>query len=174
MRGDEAIGWVASARFLRSAAILGLALLVLSLSASAAGATPKPGILVGQGAAGVSLGDSKQKVKQVLGEPFRTSGASSFYAKPCLCTLTFKGGTVQRIDTLSKSQRTDKGVGPGSSYGETLSAYPEAKCSHRDLYGDTSRFCTLLSEAHGQRVKTVFVFFEEDLPMRDVEISAAS
>jgi hypothetical protein len=153
-------------RIVRFAALLGL--LVIALVQLPAQAQAK--IVVGQGALGIHLGDSEGRVRSTLGQPFRTEPTFWAYTKPCLCTVNFKRGDVTAIDTLSKSQRTSKGIGPGSSYDKTVAAYPEANCYHPDVYGDNSRFCVVPSTYKGRTVETIFAFFEQDLPLRDVEI----
>lgn len=143
-------------------ALLALVVLLLAGAQSA-----QASIVIGKGAAGVQLGDSKAKVKQVLGEPFREEPTFWAFAKPCYCTIDWRGRFVRNIDTASKSQRTDKGIGVGSSLKATVAAYPEARCYHPQVFGATSRKCVITSP---NGAKTAFVFFEEDLPMRDVEI----
>jgi hypothetical protein len=148
---------------LRASLMALIGLLVLAVGAPAAQAS----IVLGKGAAGIQLGDSKDKVTSILGQPFRKASDSWVYAKPCLCTVEWQGRLVHSIDTLSKSQRTDKGIGVGSSLKATVVAYPEARCYHPKVFSATSRKC-VISSPNG--AKTAFVFFEEDLPMRDVEI----
>lgn len=140
-----------------------IGLLVLAVGAPAAHAS----IVLGKGAAGIELGDLKGKVTSILGQPFRKTPGSWVYAKPCLCTIEWQGRLVRSLDTLSKSQHTDKGIGPGSSLEATMTAYPEANCFHPQVFGKTSRKCVVASP---DGAKTAFVFFEEDLPVRDVEI----
>lgn len=140
--------------------------LLMAFSAQSARAE----IQVGQGMAGISLGDSKGKVRAALGKPFRTVGETWFFGKPCLCTARFKKAKAASLDTLAKTERTSAGIGPGSSFEETLAAYPEAACYHPKVYGPTSQLCVLRSAFKGRNVKTVFAFFEKDLGVRDVEI----
>jgi hypothetical protein len=128
-------------------------------------------IVVGQGVADIQLGDSQSHVRTELGEPLRSEPTFWTYGKPCLCVVSFKRDVVRAIDVLSKSQRTDKGIGPGVSYEKTIAAYPEANCYHPDVFGETSRYCVVESSYKGRAVKTIFSFFEQDLPMRSIEIS---
>lgn len=146
-----------------SAVLIGL---LMSSYAQAAQAQ----IEIGRGLGGVSLGDSKGKVRAALGKPLRTVGESWFFGKPCLCTASFRKAKVASLDTLSKTERTGEGIGPGSSFAQTTAAYPEVGCYHPKVYGPTSRLCVLKSSFKGREVKTIFAFFEKDLPMRDVEI----
>ena len=148
-------------------ASVGASILVMSLiTASAQGA-----VFVGQGVAKVRLGDSQGLVRQLLGEPFRETGGDWVYAKPCLCFVGFRHGQVHDVETLSKSQRTSKGIGPGASYDQTTAAYPEATCRHTAVYGPESMVCSLLSTYKGEKVITKFEFFEKSLGMRDLAIS---
>jgi hypothetical protein len=143
---------------------------MVALMPTAASAQAPAGIVVGQGAGGVSLGQSKQQVRQALGEPFRQEPTFWAFDKPCLCTVNFRHGSVSAIDTFSKSLHTDRGIAVGASFEKTTEAYPEAKCYHPGVYGDTSQFCVVRSTYKGQAVKTTFAFFEKDLPLRDIEI----
>lgn len=128
------------------------------------------GIVVGEGAVGVHLGDSKRQVLGLLGKPVRVEPTFLVFPKPCLCLVEFKGNKTTSIDVFSKSQQTDRGVGVGTSYEKTVAAYPEARCYHPAVYGETSRYCVLKSKYKGRSVETVFAFFEQDLGVRDVEI----
>jgi hypothetical protein len=158
-----------SGRQARGSLILfAVAAVLTGLSIGAVASPPAQAkIIVGKGAAGVQLGFTKAQVINVLGKPLRKEPGFWAYAKPCLCTLDWRHQRVRSIDTLSKTQRTNKGIGPGSSLKATTAAYPEAKCFHPEVFGETSRKCVVRSP-NGAR--TVFAFFEEDLPMRDVEI----
>lgn len=130
----------------------------------------KAGIIVGQGAVGVSLGNSKQQVLNTLGKPFRTEPTFLAFPKPCLCTVDIKRSRVSAIDVFAKSQQTDRGVSVGTSYEKTTAAYPEAKCYHPAVYGETSRYCVIKSQYKGRSVKTTFAFFEKNLGVRDIEV----
>jgi hypothetical protein len=128
-------------------------------------------IVVGKGADGIDLGETKSAVISSHGKPFSTRGKSLVFGPPCLCTVTLGGSVVRSIDVLSKTQKTDKGIGAGSTYAATTAAYPEARCFHPNLFGDQSRQCVLRTVDDGRKVKTIFSFFEKTLPLRDVEIS---
>lgn len=156
----------------RARAVLALGVLagLVALMPTAASAQAPAGIVVGQGVAGINLGQSKQEVRQTLGDPFRREPTFWAFDKPCLCTVNFRHNSVSAIDTSSKSLRTDRGIGVGTSFEKTTEAYPEAKCYHPGVYGDTSQFCVVRSTYKGQAVKTTFAFFEKDLGVRDIEI----
>lgn len=146
-------------------AVLTLAIASIGMSAQAADAS----IVIGKSVANVPLGASKGGVTEKLGQPFRKAPGFWVFDKPCLCTIGWKRNHVRSIDTLSKSQRSDKGIGPGASLEATMNAYPEARCFHPAVFGETSKKCVLRSP---NGAETAFVFFEEDLPMRDVELRA--
>lgn len=154
----------------RVAVAVALGFSACALVAPMAGAA----IVPGQGVAGVKLGDSEGKVRGRLGKPFAVDhyhGVTVLrYGKPFLGTLSLKHHEVDGILTVSKNQKTDKGVGPGSSYAQTTSAYPEASCSE-GTWGPDSSTCVLKSEYKGRAVETDFVFYDVSLPMREVDLA---
>jgi hypothetical protein len=149
-----------------------LALALIALAASCLPARAGAAIVLGEGAAGIHLGDSESFVLKRFGKPYRSEpGFIVYLKKPCLCSLGLRHNRVDSIDVVGKqSQWTSKGVGVGTSYEKTVAAYPEAKCYHPPVYGETSRYCVLESKYKGRAVKTVFAFFEKDLGVRDIEI----
>lgn len=153
-----------------SATVIGLVLIALAAFGLAARA--QASIVIGQGAAGIRLGDSESFVLEKFGEPNRSEpGFIVYLKKPCLCSLDLGQHQVVGIDIVGKQhQWTSKGVGVGTSYEKTVAAYPEAKCYHPPVYGKTSRYCVLKSEYKGRAVKTIFAFFDKDLGVRDIEI----
>jgi hypothetical protein len=96
------------------------------------------------------------------------SGSVWDYNAP-LTEINFKDGMVKDITDYSKSQRTNKGIGPGSSYGATKAAYPKAKCGE-GTFGPQARTCTLYRNFGGYKVQTDFVFYKRSLLMREVDI----
>lgn len=154
----------------RGASAAVVALVLIAVAAFGLTARAEASIVLGQGAAGIHLGDSKSYVLKTLGEPFRTEPTFLVFEKPCLCSVDLKHGQVSAIDVVGKGQRTSKGVGVGTSYGKTVAAYPEARCYHPPVYGEDSRYCVLKSKYKGRAVKTVFAFFEKDLGVRDIEV----
>jgi hypothetical protein len=149
--------------------LIGVTAAIMIISAFAA-SVAQAKIVIGEGADGIALGASKASVLKSHGQPFRVLGRDLVYGHPCLCTVGVGSSGVRSIDVLSKTQRTDKGVGPGSTYEEVVAAYPEARCYHPSVYGPHSRMCSLLTTDSDRKVKTTFAFFEESLPCRDVEI----
>lgn len=154
----------------RGARATAIALALFAVAAFGLTSRAKASIVIGEGAAGVHLGDSKSRVINLLGKPFRSEPTFLVFEKPCLCSVDFKHGQVSAIDVVGKGQRTSKGVGVGSSYEKTVAAYPAAICYHPPVYGETSRYCVLKAKYKGRSVKTVFAFFEKDLGVRDIEV----
>ena len=133
-------------------------------------------IVVGQGIAGVKLGDSEAQVTQILGppslqQPPDSQGVTSWnYTKaPLLGVVSFTNGDATGMWTASKKQKTSKGVGPGSSLAQVRKAYPKAKCS-TGPFGPKSLICTLKSKYHGHAVETTFPFFTRSMGAREVDI----
>jgi hypothetical protein len=143
---------------------------LVALMPTVACAQAPAGIVVGQGVAGINLGESKQQVRQALGTPFRQEPTYWVFNKPCLCDVSFRHNSVSAIDIFSKSLHTDRGIAAGTSFEKTTEAYPEAKCYHPGVYGETSQYCVVRSTYKGHAVKTTFAFFDKDLGVRDIEI----
>jgi hypothetical protein len=158
-------------RLLGSWAVISvLAVTALASSASAS-------IVVGQSIAGIKLGASQAQVTAVLGAPTLqqapdTKGSVEWnYAKqPLLGAISFAaGGELDSMWTSSKRQKTNKGVGPGSSLVQVRKAYPKAKCS-TGPFGPKSVICVLKSKANGRAVETSFLFFTRSVAAREVDI----
>jgi hypothetical protein len=95
----------------------------VALATAAAPATAK--IVVPDSIAGVQIGMTRAQVKQVLGTPSTTSGGGMGWAGRQLFA-TFGGGRLGGILTRSPRERTNKGIGVGSSRAEVKRAYPTA------------------------------------------------
>lgn len=134
------------------------------------------GIVVGRNVGKFHLGYSKSKVRRTYGKPtsahtYRHLGETVWDYIPLLTGVTFKRGRLKGITTYSKRQRTNRGIGPGSSYAATKATYPKAKC-REGTFGPEARTCTLYRKWRGHRVVTDFVFYKRSLPMREVDIEA--
>jgi hypothetical protein len=136
-------------------------------------------IVVGQGIAGIKLGDSEAQVSSALGapslqQPPDTQGVVSWnYTKPPLMGVVgFTAGHVTGMWTDSKQQRTSKRVGPGSSLAQVRKAYPAAKCA-TGPFGPKSLVCTVKSKYQGRVVETTFPFFTRSMGAREVDIDFA-
>ncbi len=158
------------------AAVLGL---LLSAGLMTAAPAASASIVIGQSIAGVKLNDSEAQVEQALGSPTlkqppdSQGGVSWNYAKlPLMGVVSFTGGTITGMWTISKRQKTSKGVGPGSSLAQVRKAYPQAKCS-TGPFGPKSVICTVKSKYHGRLVDTGFPFFTRSVGAREVDIDFA-
>ena len=160
-------------RGLKAAAACTLLLVTASL-ATASGAWAS--IVVGQGIAGLKLGDTEAQVAGALGAPTLQQTPNSQgevewnYAKlPLAGAVGFANGELVGMWTSSKAQKTSKGVGVGSSLSKVKQAYPGIKCS-TGPFGPKSVVCTLRSTYKGRRVETVFPFFTRSMGAREVDI----
>jgi hypothetical protein len=150
---------------------------ILAVLVFAATATAK--IVVAKGIGGVSIGESEAQVEASLGAPsYKTSeGSASSWGYP----KSFEGrvgfGASKHVTgmwTISKHQRTSKGIGPGSSLASTQKAYPAAQCKGAPgVLSPTSVFCVVKTKTHGVTVETSFVFYSRKLGMREVDIGVA-
>jgi len=132
-------------------------------------------IVVGQGIAGVRLGESEAQVQKALGTPaYKTQeGKDSSWGYPKAPLEGRIGfdqyGRVNGMWTGSRHQKTSKGIGPGSSLAQLHKVYPTAKCS-TGPFGPKSVICALKSKYHGRTVETSFPFFYRNAGMREVDI----
>lgn len=108
-------------------------------------------VAVGEGIAGVRLGDSQQIVRRRLGRPRRIAPPAWDYGAPLRGQVGFGAdGRVNDISTTSRTQRTTRGVSPGASPATFRRRYPEAKC-----YAHRSRRWSLLCVVDSKRGATV-------------------
>jgi hypothetical protein len=157
-----------------SGVVLGVVpgLVVLAMAGSA-----QASIVVGKSIDGVRLGDTEAQVRKALGEPSYTMppdyrGESSWgYPKTLEGRVGFdRQGRVNGMWTISRKQRTSKGIGPGSSLVLVRKAYPAVVCA-TGPFGPQSLLCTLKSRYHGRIVETSFPFFTRSAGVREVNIS---
>ncbi len=137
-----------------------VAMLVLSLAPVA-----QANIVIGQSVAGVKLGDTEAQVTAILGLP--TSKESAGPAYPGVVNVryptsvgvnfTLTNGRVSGALFFSKKQKTNKGIGMGSSRAQMKRAYPQAKCAEGP-YGPKSLYCAVLTRFHGRKSFTSFLF----------------
>ena len=149
---------------------LGL-LLIVGLLASIAQAK----IVIGQSVAGVKLGDSQAQVQQQLGTPAYTmpepkNGIQWGFPAVFMGRVSFDATLhVRGMWTASKRQKTNKGIGPGSSLAQVRKAYPKIKCM-TGPFGPKSLICVLKSKYQGRTVETAFPFFYRTAGAREVDI----
>jgi hypothetical protein len=159
----------------RSISVVAVLGLLWSAAIMAAASTAEATIVVGRGMDGVTLGESEAQVMTTLGVPtYKTPGQAGESSWGYPKTLEGRIGFDQQLQvngmwTISKHQKTSKGVGPGSSLANTRKAYPAAKCS-TGPFGPKSLICVMKSHDQGRAVETVFLFFTRGAPMREVDI----
>jgi hypothetical protein len=113
-------------------------------------------IVPGRGIAGVRIGYSEARVQSVLGRPGRVVPPSWAYGRPLRGQVSFNHARrVDDIWTVSRAERTKRGVGPGSSYARMRQAYPKGRCAG---HGTGLRICVLVSNRHKRTVRTEFIF----------------
>jgi len=157
-------------RKIGGAVVLGLVpgVMVLAMAASA-----QAKIVVGVGMAGIKLGESEAQVMTTLGAPtYKTpEGKVTSWGYPTTLEgrIGFTRGHVSGMWTISKHQKTSKGVGPGSSLAQVRKAYPAAKCV-TGPFGPKSLICSLKSRYLGKAVESSFVFFTRSVGAREVDI----
>ena len=142
--------------------------------------TPAAGakIVVGQSIAGITLGESQAQVKAQLGPPtleqppdYRGNVEWNYDKPPLLGAMSFAAnGELIGMWTSSRHQKTNKGIGPGSSLAQVRRAYSKAKCS-TGPFGPKSLICVLRSKYHGRTVETAFPFFTRSMGAREVDIN---
>lgn len=137
-------------RLTGAVALIGTAALVAPPIASAK-------IVDGQSIAGVKLGDTTAQVEQVLGPPEKAELSGLFYPAKFGLRLHLTGGHVDAMLSISKKQKTLKGITIGSSRSKMKAAYPQAKCE-AGPYGPSSLYCTVKSHYHGKATYTSFLF----------------
>jgi hypothetical protein len=153
-------------------------LLVLSSAGIMVGApSALASIVIGQSIAGVKLGDSEAQVTAVLGAPERKESAGSAYPGvvnlyyPTSVGLHFSvtNGRVFGVLDFSKKQKTNKGIGMGSSRAQMKRAYPQAKCAEGP-YGPKSLYCAVLARFHGRKSFTSFLFGTAKGDVTEIEL----
>jgi hypothetical protein len=129
-------------------------------------------IIVGEGIAGIKLGQTEAQVEKVLGKPtpcteFCNPGSTREWKYPAgfAGIVTFDShGQVRGMWTGAEGQKTTKGIhangvsghGRGSSLVQIKKAYPHAKCSELPHSGGFAT-CSLYSHYHGRKVETNFL-----------------
>lgn len=130
------------------------------LLAGVAPATASATIVLGQSAGGVSLGDTGKQVRATLGAPRSSqkyTGGQSWFFSGYWITLD-RHVRVQGIEVKTPAQKTDKGIGVGSSYTRFRKAYTKAKCHSDGGLARVYRICSLSTKVRGNAVNNLFVF----------------
>jgi hypothetical protein len=149
----------------RSINVMAVLLVLSSAGIMVAAPAALASIVIGQGVAGVKLGDTEAQVTAILGPP--TSKESAGPAYPGVVNIsyptsvglhfTLTNGRVSGALFFSKKQKTSKGITMGSSRAQLKRAYPQAKCVEGP-YGPRSLYCAVLAHFHGRRSFTSFLF----------------
>jgi hypothetical protein len=109
----------------------------------------------GRGVAGVAIGDGTGDVRHRLGRPSRVRPPAWVYGLPLRGEVEFDHRRrVKSIWTSSPRQRTQKGIGPGSSLQAARRAYPRLRCHSKHKF----KRCTLRRHRHDRVVATDFLF----------------
>jgi hypothetical protein len=139
-------------------------------------------IVIGQGVAGVSIGQSPAQVEGVLGSPTFKQPPSQgltawdYHKSPLDLQVDFTGGSVIGMWTTAPQQRTSKGISIDSTPAEVRKAYPKTKCTPgagpQPGPGEQSLACVVRSRYHGKIVKTYFEWRNDRKAMEEIDIYA--
>lgn len=139
-----------AALFISLTAISFLGSGVLPVAAAAA-------IVPGRGIAGVRIGESEARVRATLGRPRKVVPPTWAYGKPLDGLVGFgHGGRVNYVSTISRAQKTNRRIGPGSSIQDLKAAYPKARCHTRAR--ERRALCALTTHDRHRVMKTDFLF----------------
>ena len=187
LRDLRQLGWVverkdkrmklASRRWPRGAAPALAALAIAVVLTAAAEAK----VVLGQGIAGVSLGDTKSHVVHLFGAgKFCSSSGSETscnYRGALEGRVSFNThGRVVDLFTGSCKQRTTKRIHPGcagkkgSSLKDIKRAYPHSKCTVTGGFAS----CSFFSRYHGRKVSTSFLIKSASFGVAEIEIGYAA
>jgi hypothetical protein len=145
-----------------------VALLSGALAASASAA-----IVIGQSIGGVKLGDTTAQVKQALGKPSSSSATGLFYPSSVGLRVTLKNGHVEGVLSVSKKQKTTKGITIGSSRSALKAAYPSAGCVEGPL-GPSSLYCAVTARIGSRKSYTSFLFETANGGVSEIELGYGS
>ncbi|MFI4990732.1 MAG: hypothetical protein ACHQHO_07450 [Solirubrobacterales bacterium] len=137
---------------LRASSALLLAVLTLAAAASTADAR----ILIGQSVGGVQLGATKAQVDRTLGGAGSLSGSERLWESARL-RVKFVHGNADQILSGSKRQKTESGVGVGSTSAQVRSAYPRATCQKGHEPGPLYLYCVVAGHFQGRATYTGFL-----------------
>jgi hypothetical protein len=150
--------------------------LLVGSSIALAASVPSRRIVFGQSIAGVKLGASKAQVRAAMGKPESTAGRGSSWTylgkghvELLIVGFGKRPNTVVVLDTWSTTERTKKGIGPGSTVPELRKAYPQVLCE-----AASSTRCDFFSRYKGKETDTRIYAGNADpqtSPIADVSIS---
>jgi hypothetical protein len=146
---------------------LAVSILVGAMAATWTTADASAGIVIGQGIAGIRLGESYHQTTQRLGKPRSVAPPDLFYGAPLYGHVGFDfKQRVNDISTSSSAQRTSRHVGPGAPARDVLRAYPRLKCYRHTA--NWSVLCLMTSTYHHRPVETDFLF--KGKALREIDI----
>jgi hypothetical protein len=115
-------------------------------------------IVVGGGIAGVRLGETRAQVRRHLGRPSYVRPPSWGYAGQLDGEVAFDAHSrVDDVWTVSTHQRTNRGIGPGSSPAAFRHAYPRTACYTHGVRGWTM-VCSIQSRTGSSLTETDYLF----------------
>jgi outer membrane protein assembly factor BamE (lipoprotein component of BamABCDE complex) len=136
-------------------------------------------IVIGQSIGGVKLGETQPQVQATLGQPSGVNtagnqGSAWFYSTKEINVGFSPGLTVDSLVSFSPKQKTDKGIGAGSSLQAMRKAYPQAKCKSTTVqFGPGSEQCTIKTRYQGKPVLT-FLNFLKPKAASEIDVEFAS
>jgi hypothetical protein len=157
----------------RRSSFVGLLAVILSIAAAATAPAASATVVIGQSIAGVKLGATKAQVKKVLGKPSKTDPSDFFYPSSVGLRVHFTHGKVDGVLSISKKQRTSKGITIGSSSAAVKAAYPQAKCS-TGPYGGSSLYCVVSTHYKGKASYTSFLVKSATSGVTEIELGYGS
>ena len=162
--------------FLAKAAVCATAALAAAgtLASTAEARPAQLRIIPGRSIGGVKLGERAKDVKRELGKPNYVNHVGKtvvwfFSQQPFRGPVALKHGKVDTMGTYSKRQRTNRGIGPGSSYAATTRKYPGAKCDSSPI-GPNAEVCVIEGKIGHRKTNTSFIFADTSKPMQEVDM----
>jgi hypothetical protein len=126
-------------RLLAVPAVLGAAAV---LAAPASADVIKPGVRM----AGVKVGESAKDVRATYGKPDKTrrdaDNAYTYWYKKRRLEIAFQNDTISQISSKSRLDRTDNGLGRGSTLARLHKGLFNEKC---DRFDDGTTYCQIFT-----------------------------
>ena len=136
-------------------------------------------IVIGQGEAGVKIGDTASQVEKAIGragftEHFKRETIWKEF-KSFLGVVSFDHQHhVSAMWTANKRLRTNKGIGVASTVAQVVKAYPAAKCTLGTGPGagpgEESESCLLKTKYRGHVTETAFEWRNKEKSMEEIDI----